>query len=62
MVKFIVSCEYFSSNLRSYSLLRVTCDLFSPVDIDRYRLSVSMRKDEMMIPDIAAVKLITLPR
>ncbi len=35
VVKFMVYCEYFSSNLRSYSRLSVTCDLFYPVDIDR---------------------------
>jgi hypothetical protein len=30
--------------------------------MDRYRLNVKMRSEEMIMPEMAAVKLIILPR
>jgi hypothetical protein len=62
VVKLIVYFEYISSYLLSYNLFNVTCDLFYPFDIDRYLLSVKINNEDMIIPEIAALKHIILPR
>lgn len=62
VVKFIVYLAYFSSSFLNYNLFKVTWLLFSPFDMERYRLNVRIKREEMIIPDMAAVKLMILPR
>lgn len=62
VVNLIVYLEYLYNYLLSYSLFNVTCDLFYPFDIDKYLLKVNINNDDMMIPEIAALKHITLPK
>jgi len=54
VVKFIVYFECCYNNFLNYNLFNVTCDSFSLIDIDKYRLNVNINNDDIIIPDIAA--------
>ena len=58
----IVASAYFSNCFLSSNLLSVIWDLYYLEFIDNFSLKVKISKEARMIPEMAAIKLINLPR